>query len=153
VWPDWLAAKLALAERLRVDSARLRSAFHEMWKYLLVSVVALAVDFGLLVSLTELAHLHYLMSAAIGFCSGLVVNYGLSVTLVFTERRLSSRWLEFAGFLLIGALGLGLNQVLMKTFVETFGLAYALAKVPATGVGFVFNFVARKLLLFSAPDV
>jgi putative flippase GtrA len=141
-----------VTDRLRLDPARLRSLFHESWKYLFVSVVALAVDFGLLVGLTELCRLRYLVSAAVGFCAGLGVNYALSVTLVFRERRLSSRWLEFAGFFVIGALGLGLNQVLMKTFVETFGLAYALAKVPATGVGFVFNFVTRKLLLFSAPD-
>jgi len=131
---------------------RLTRIFHESWKYLLVSAVALVVDFGLLVGLTEWAKLNYLISAAIGFSVGLVVNYALSVTLVFSERRLNSRWLEFLGFFLIGALGLGLNEVLMKFFVETIGLGYALAKLPATGIGFVFNFVTRRVLLFTAAE-
>jgi putative flippase GtrA len=132
-------------------SARLVRIFHESWKYFLVSAMALAIDWGLLVGLTEWARLNYLISAAIGFCAGLVLNYLLSVALVFRERRLQSRWLEFLGFFVIGALGLGLNEILMKLFVETVGLGYALAKLPATGVGFLFNFGSRRLLLFTAP--
>ncbi len=131
-------------------SPRLRRIFHESWKYFLVSALALAVDWGLLVALTEWARLNYLLSAAIGFGVGLIVNYLLSVAFVFSERRLASRRLEFVGFFAIGALGLALNEVLMKLFVETLGLGYALAKLPATGVGFVFNFGLRRVLLFTA---
>lgn len=116
----------------------------------MASFAALVVDFGLLVALTEWAHLNYLVSAAVGFCVGLIVNYILSVTLVFSQRRLNSRRLEFLGFLVIGLLGLALNEILMKTFVEALGLGYALAKIPAAGVSFVFNFVTRRVLLFSA---
>jgi len=39
----------------------------------------------------------------------------------------------------------------MKYFVELVHLDPLLAKIPATGVGFVFNFVARRVLLFTAP--
>jgi putative flippase GtrA len=131
-------------------SARLA---RETWLYFLVSLAALGVDYGLLVFLTEVGRLHYLVSAAIGFSAGLAVNYALSVTLVFRERRLASRRLEFAAFLAIGILGLILNEALMKLFVETFGLAYILAKIPATGVGFAFNFGTRKALLFTASPV
>ena len=132
--------------------ARGRTVFHETWKYFLASVAALAVDFGLMVALTEFAHLHYLVSAAIGFSAGLVVNYLLSVTMVFSQRRLADRRLEFAGFLLIGLAGLALNEGLLKLFVDTAGLGYAFAKLPATGVGFVFNFGVRRLVLFTAAS-
>ena len=138
--------------RFRWDSATLRTLFHESWKYLLVSVVALGVDYGLLIALTEGAKLHYLTSAAIGYCAGLVVNYALSVTLVFRERRLRGRGAEFLGFLAIGLLALGFNQIVMKTLVDLMHLDYRLAKIPAAGIGVVFNFVARRLLLFSARD-
>jgi putative flippase GtrA len=140
----------APAQRWRAPAgARLLRLFHEGWKYFLVSVAALAIDYGLLMGLTAAAHVHYLVSAAAGFCAGLAVNYGLSVTLVFSDRRVADRRLEFLGFLLIGLVGLGLNELLMRFFVETGGLNYALAKVPATGLGFVFNFGVRKALLFS----
>ena len=128
---------------------RSRDLAHESWKYLLVSVAALAVDYGLLVLLTEFGHFHYLVSAAVGFVAGLFLSYGLSVTLVFRQRRLRDRRLEFMGFFAIGLIGLGLNEALMKLFVESFGLGYALAKIPATAVGFVFNFGSRRVLLFT----
>src|SRR5438034_289917 len=89
---------------------RARALAHETWKYFLVSVVALAVDYGFLVLLTELGHVHYLVSAAVGFCGGLIVNYALSVSFVFSQRRLTDRRLEFLGFLAIGLAGLMLNE-------------------------------------------
>jgi putative flippase GtrA len=152
------AAETRMNLSLEEIRPRLITLFHETWKYLLVSLVALGVDFALLVGLTEVAKMNYLASAAVGFTAGLVVNYVLSITMVFSERRLKSRGLEFLGFFVIGALGLGLNEVLMKGFVDLLGPAFALAgvpgyawaKIPATGVGFVFNFVTRRLLLFSA---
>lgn len=128
-----------------------RTLVQETGKYLLASLAALAVDFGLLVFLTHVAGVHYLISAAIGFSAGLVVNYALSVTMVFRQRRLRSRRLEFLGFFAIGLLGLALNEALMKVFVDSFGLGVAVAKVPATGIGFVLNFVSRRALLFTAP--
>lgn len=143
------AAAAPLAATAAALWGRARTLAHETWKYFLVSLLALAVDFGLLVALTEFARMHYLLSAAVGFSAGLVVNYLLSVTLVFAERRLSDRRLEFIGFFAIGLAGLALNEGLLRTFVENLGLAYALAKVPAAAIGFVFSFVSRRLALFT----
>jgi putative flippase GtrA len=129
--------------------ARARVLAHETWKYFLVSIVALAADYALLILLTALGHVHYLVSAAVGFSVGLLINYSLSVTLVFQERRLGDRRLEFLVFFAIGLIGLLLNEILMKVFVDSFGLGYAMAKAPATAVGFVFNFGLRRVALFS----
>ncbi len=131
--------------------ARLVILFHETWKYLLVSIAALAVDYALLAALTRLAGVEWQIAAAASFTAGLFVNYALSVGFVFKERRVRSRGLEFAGFFVIGALGLGINELVMKYFVDIIHLDPLLAKVPATGVGFIFNFVARRALLFTAP--
>ena len=90
-------------------ASRLLIVFHETWKYLLVSVAALAVDYALLAALTRLAGVEWQIAAAASFTAGLFVNYILSVTFVFKERRVKSRGLEFAGFFVIGALGLGIN--------------------------------------------
>lgn len=130
-------------------AGKLAQLLHETWKYFLVSLAALALDYGLLVALTALAHVHYLISAAVGFTAGLALNYALSVAFVFRERRLADRRWEFLGFALVGLAGLVLNEALMKLFVDWAGLGYALAKLPATGVGFVFNFGLRRALLFT----
>ena len=130
--------------------AAARALLVQLFKYGAASGVALAVDYGLMVALTELAGLHYLVSATIGFCCGAVVAYMLSVAFVFTERRLASAGVEFALFVLIGVAALGLNQALLFALVDGAGLHYALAKVPVTGVVFLFNFGVRKAVLFSA---
>jgi putative flippase GtrA len=137
-WPvRWPAP--ALLNRLYVES----------FKYFLVSALALAVDFGLLAFLTSVLKINYLIAAAVGFLAGLVINYLLSVTLVFQERRLRSRRLQFLFFLGIGLLGLVLTELSMALLVGGLGLGYAVAKVGAAGVSFTFNYVARRLLLFT----
>jgi putative flippase GtrA len=129
---------------------RWRDLVIEGWKYLLVSVVALAVDYGLLVALTDFARVDYRISAGVGFAVGLLVNYALSITFVFRQHRLRDRRLEFLGFFVIGLIGWGINEGVIILFVESLHFRADLAKIPATAVGFVFNFGARRLLLFSA---
>jgi putative flippase GtrA len=150
-----LAARSAPQASPRAPSPGLGRPAHaiarEWAKYLAASVAALAVDYALLVFLTEVAHLHYLVSAAIGFSAGLVVTYALSVTVIFKERRFG-RTFELGGFVVIGLLGLGLNELLLKGMVDGLSLHYALAKVPAAGISFLFNFAARRLILFTAPS-
>jgi len=134
-----------IAPALRVA----RTLAGEGFRYFVASAAALAADFTVLVTATELFKVHYLVSAALGFSAGLVINYILSVTWVFQERRLQNRWLEAGGFAIIGLIGLAMNEALMALFVEGFGLAYALAKIPATGLGFLFNYGVRRVLLFT----
>ena len=137
----------------RLVLQRASDLVRESWRYFLVSVVALGVDYGLLLALTEIGHLHYLASSAISYTAGGVVHYLLSVTLVFRNRRVTDRWLEFAAFFGLGLLGLAATQAVLKVSVEGLGLSYAVAKLGAVGSSFALNFVARKVLLFSkAPS-
>ena len=121
----------------------------ESFKYLLASALAFALDFAVLVGLTELAGLHYLIAAACGFTAGLVLTYVLSVAFIFQERRLRSRGLQFAVFAGIGLLGLALTEILMALVVGRFGVNYALAKLLVAGASFTFNFAARRVILFT----
>jgi putative flippase GtrA len=122
----------------------------ELFKYGLSSALALAVDYSLLIALTELVGLHYILSASIGFCAGMLVAYLLSITFVFEQRRLASPSLEFTTFLAIGLLGLCLTQVMLWGIVASSSLPYTLAKAPTAVIVFLFNFAARRALLFSS---
>ena len=123
--------------------------FHEGWRYFLASAAALALDFVLLIALTEWGGLPYLVSSAVGFCAGTVLTYVASITVVFRRRAVKNRVFELIGFFAIGLAGLALNQFLLKTFVEDFGLMYAVAKIPTAGIGFLSNFAMRRFLLFT----
>src|SRR6185312_4918547 len=85
----------AVAPRL---TAHMILLLNEGGRYLVASLLALAVDYGLLVVLTELCRLHYLVSSAISYSAGAVVHYGLCIWMVFRVRRLSDRRMEFISF-------------------------------------------------------
>lgn len=117
-------------------------------RYVIVGIVATAVDFGILTLLVEAAQLHYLAANACGFTAGLVTNYLLSVWWVFSSRLASSRMAEFLIFSAVGAVGLGISEGCMYLGVDIFGLDYRVAKVMSVVCTLVWNFTARKVLLF-----
>jgi putative flippase GtrA len=115
-----------------------------------VSVAALAVDYGLLIFLTETVGFHYLVSATISFLAGMLLVYVSSIGFIFSQRRLDNRSLELTSFALIGLAGLGLNGLLLWAITTGTPLSYQLAKLPTAGIVFLFNYVARRNLLFSS---
>lgn len=129
-------------------TARSRNSLVQLAKSVGASMLAFAVDFGLLALLKELAGLHYLLSAGISFAAGTTVSYLLSVAWVFPDRRYSSRAVEYGLFVAVGLVGLGLNEALLWVFTEPVGIFYLASKVIAGAIIFFWNFWARKLLLF-----
>lgn len=123
----------------------------EFQRYVATAALALACDFGLLFVLTQYGGLHYLTSATISYCSGAVLHYVLSILFVFRDRSVADRRLEFVGFFLIGFLGLGATQLVLKIAVDGLGLSYLIGKCAAVGVSFTLNFLVRKVMLFSMP--
>ncbi len=113
-----------------------------------VSLVSFALDFGTLAFLTEVAGLHYLVSAALSFLLGTTVSWALSVRWVFAVRRFASKATEYGLFVFVGVVGLGLNEVLLWAFTEKLGLFYLASKVVAATLVFSWNFGMRKVLLF-----
>lgn len=124
--------------------------FRQFVLYGSVSVAALAVDYGLLIFLTETVGLYYLVSATISFLVGMLLVYVSSVGFIFGERRLNNRSLELTSFALIGVAGLVLNGLLLWAITTGTPLGYQLAKLPTAGLVFLFNYIARRNLLFTA---
>jgi len=135
-----------LAEAVLAPSSSLVDQFA---RYLVVGGLAFALDFGCLFLITELFGVYYLASATIAFTVGLLTNYILSVVWVFPSRRTQNVAIEFALFALVGVVGLGLNDLILWTLTDYGGLHYLQSKLAATAVVLFWNFVARKLLLFS----
>ena len=127
----------------------LRSLADEGVRYLAASALALAIDFGVYTGLIRLAAVHYMVAAPIGFALGLATIYALSVRWVFRQRRLADRRAEFALFAAIGLAGMALNQIIIYAVVAMMPGFYEIAKVISAGVVFCFNFISRKLLLFT----
>lgn len=122
----------------------------EFLRYGAVSAAGLAADLALLIGLTELVGIPYLLSAAIGFSGGAVVVYVLSIVWVFHARAFRDKPAnEFAIFVTIGVVGLGLNHVILSAGTEMLEAHYTLSKMAAICIVFSWNFGARKMLLFN----
>lgn len=139
-----------LAERLSKPSS---SVFWQLVRYAMAGGLAFGVDFALLWLATDVLGLHYLIGAAIGYAAGLVITYLLSIKWIFDYRRMSSQAAEFGVFTLIGLAGLLLTQGLMYLFTDLWlgRDLYLISKVLTTVIVSLFNFGAKKLLLFRAP--
>jgi putative flippase GtrA len=124
------------------------SVLGQFGRYLIVGGVAFLVDFTFLYLLTEAAGLHYLISAAVAFLLGLVTNYALSRVWVFNRRTVENVALEFFIFAVIGIVGLALNEGVIWFGAEEIHLHYLIAKIISTGIVLVWNFGARKMILF-----
>jgi putative flippase GtrA len=126
-----------------------KPVFSEALRYLAASGGALGVDVSLLWVLVHFFAWDSLLAASASFLAGTCVAYALSVRLVFRERRLAARQnLEFAGFAALGALGLGVNALVMYLAMKYLGLFYLAAKCVASACTVVCNFVSRRQLLF-----
>ena len=113
----------------------------------LVGFLCFFIDYGLLLALTELAGFHYLVSGALSFAVSVVVNYLLSMKFVYEARARENRTGEFITFVLLSLVGLLINQLVMWVVVEFLGIWYQLAKIGATAIVMVYNFVSRKIII------
>lgn len=119
----------------------------QVLKFGVVGVLAFAIDYGLLMLLSQVFGVDPVLSAGVSFCVSLVFNYAASMRFVFTHRDDLSRSREFVTFLVLSVVGLAINEVIMWLGVAWLGgsaFAVTVTKVVATGVVMVWNFLSRK---------
>ncbi len=116
--------------------------------YLLVSLVALAIDFGLFALMTKSLGIHHLVANPISFTIGSIFAYFGSVRWIFDKRRFDSKSVEFVGFVVIGFGALVVNEFIIWVATDLIGFDPVISKVFAAGGSFIFNYVARRFIIF-----
>ena len=98
---------------------------------------------GILFALTDFFGVHYLYSAGISFTVSVIFNYWLCVVYVFkgAKKQTPKQATIFIGSSIIG---LGLNQLCMWFFVEIIFLHYMIAKLGATVIVTLWNYVMKR---------
>lgn len=120
----------------------------ELFRYGMVSLVALAVDLGLLELLHRFTTLHYLFSASLSFVAGGFVAYLLSVRFVFRHRRVDTAMTEGSIFIALGLVGLAINAMVLYWLVSLLALSLVLGKAIAACCTFTINYLLRRWALF-----
>lgn len=125
----------------------MKTLINQFIKFAGVGIVAFLIDYGLMIVFTELFGIFYLYSATLSFTISVIFNYSVSMRFVFTHRKDLSRIREFAIFIVLSVIGLGLNNVGMFIGVELLVIDYRITKILATMMVTIFNFVTRRVLL------
>lgn len=117
----------------------------QFFRYLFVGGFAAVINIGSLYVLKEFVHIYYLIANVLGFMLGLITNYILSKWLIFSKENNLNKLTEFIIYAIIGIVGLGLDTVFVWLFTEL-GLYYMISKIVSTGLVFIWNFFARKII-------
>ncbi|WP_303213848.1 GtrA family protein [uncultured Enorma sp.] len=125
----------------------MRKLIEQIMKFGVVGVIAFVIDFGVMVFLTEVFGIDPVISATVSFIISVIFNYAASMRYVFSHREGMSRTREFIIFVVLSAIGLGINDLLIWAGTDLASFDYRLVKIFATAVVMVWNFVTRKIFL------
>lgn len=121
----------------------------EIFRYFIAGGLAFFTDLAILYSCTELLGIHYLQSNILSYSCGLIVAYVLNTRWVFSYRRYAQKTKrEFLIFAAIALVGLLISEVVLLALVSEGSVYFIYAKFVATFFVMVFNFIAKKRLLF-----
>lgn len=134
----------------------------ELFRFALVGIVASVADF-LCTSLTRaglnatgLADMSSgttvitVIAVTVGFAVGVVINYLLSVYMVYksSNRSTARKWWGVLLFILLSAVGLLIGIGIEAWLYDSVGLSYILVFIIRTVIVLIWNYISRKLILF-----
>ena len=124
------------------------NSYIQFFRYIFVGGAAFFVD-ALTLWICE-KFMNYLIAAAIAFVLGLIVNYVISVKLVFSEsEKVKNKMKEFIAYAIIGVIGLGLTELIIFVMTDVVNIYFMISKIIAAAIVLVWNFVARKKIIYT----
>ena len=132
----------------RLFREKTTNIFIQFFRYIFVGGFAFLAD-AFTLWLCE-KWMNYMIAAAIAFVVGLAINYALSIWFVFSESsKVKNKVKEFVVYGIIGLIGLLITEGIMYLFTDVFGLYFLISKIIAAEIVLVWNFVARKVVLYN----
>ncbi len=133
---------------------KVNSLIKQFVKYCFVGGISFIIDFSILTFSYQLFFIDYrngvFFSAALGFMSGLCVNYFLSKKAVFNsnDSRFKNKILEFSIYFAIGIAGLIITELGMFIGTSVLSVHYAYTKIVVATAVLIWNFIARRFLAY-----
>ncbi|MBR4081819.1 MAG: GtrA family protein [Clostridia bacterium] len=118
----------------------------ELIRFGVTGGVCFVVEFAFLTLFVEALHMPVLWATALAFLISVAVNYALCVKWVFTGAKGGDGKVKLQ-FLITSGMGLGLNELLMWLMNIRLGVQYQIAKVIATLLVMVWNYITKRLVL------
>ncbi len=125
----------------------MKKLMEQIVKFGFVGFLCFFIDYGIMVLLTDRFGMDPVLSSGISFTVSVIVNYILSIAFVFETDKNKNKFGEFLVFVILSVVGLGINELCMWIAVKMAGINYKLAKIGATAVVMVYNFISRKIFI------
>lgn len=118
-------------------------------RYCISGTISTIADFGVTVLLKECLGVISRIAAVCGFLVSIIISYTFATLWIFDEHRFDKRVFEVLGYLFVTIVGAGLTWSIMFLGVNVIGIHYIIVKVFAVGVVTIWNFCAKKVLVFT----
>ena len=105
------------------------------------------VDFGVTYLFKEIIKINKYVSNAIGFICAATSNYILNRIWTFQSDNADVAT-EYGKFMLVSAIGLGINSLTLYILTDKFKWNFYLSKIFAIGMATLWNFFANLLFTF-----
>lgn len=132
----------------------------QIFKFIIVGGISFLIDFVVYTMMCNGLHIHYIIAGIVGFTVSVVANYILSMRFVFESKEDMRKDKEFIIFVVLSLVGMLLNSVILYVCIDLIYSCWDLlqevistevmnviAKVIATGIVMVYNFITRKIFL------
>jgi Predicted membrane protein len=140
---------------LAIDREKLKPLMKEFGRYLIVGGTAFIIDYAAFYLTSAYVfntlELGVYFATAFGFILGLIYNYIMSLVFVFRSAKEQNRGKTVGAFLVfavIGVIGLLLSEGGMYLVYDLLDVNEYIARVLVAGAVTVWNYAARKLLIF-----
>lgn len=138
----------------------MKKLLEQIFKFAIVGGISFVVDFLVYGVSCNVLGIHYIIAGLLGFTISVIVNYTLSMRFVFKSKEDMRKDKEFVIFVVLSLIGMVLNSVILYICIDLIYMYWAwlnqildieimnlAAKVIATGIVMVYNFVTRKIFL------
>lgn len=120
--------------------------------YLVVGLGATVVEWTFFWVFNHCLCLHYAIATVLAYLISTGSNWLLGRVLTFRDSREGSIIKEILSIYLASTIGVLWNLLIMYAFVEWLSTKKMIAKIIATGIVFIWNFLIRKLVIYREKE-
>ena len=124
------------------------SLLEQLIRYGFVGGIAALTEWATFFLFDGIVHWHYMVATVLSFLIATFVNWAVGRCTMFQNAAKGGTACEILGIYFVSGIGLVLNLFLMFFFVEKIGIRNAVAKITATGLVCIWNFISRKLFIY-----
>ena len=126
---------------------KLKQISVQFFIYFIVGGLATIVEWAAFYVLNSLFAVHYAFATTLAFILSTATNWLFGRLILFRDSKQNTAK-ELVKIYMVSIIGLLMNIAIMFVAIEKLGIQDMIAKIIATGIVFIWNFLIRKLVIY-----